>query len=329
MNSAELESELMMNSKAILKEIKKVRKLWVLGHIDPDGDAISSVLLAGRLLEHLGKEYALLLFNKYADKFSFLKGVDKIAHELPTWMPDAILTVDTTDPPRLGFNLPDIKIINVDHHPSNTKFGRFNWVQSERTAACLMVYELLKTAHVPITVHEGEMVFAGLYTETGGFSYPNTTVEAFQVCAEVVELGVGASDIALRMTARDEKNLTLLGAVLATLKIIHGIAIIELTEKMLAKVGLNHSQHDSDSYIRYPVSIPGVKIAIFFREYSEINEIRMSFRSVKGTDVNQLAAKFGGGGHENAAGARVKGSFAEVKRRVIAEAKEYLGVHDN
>jgi phosphoesterase RecJ-like protein len=313
-----------MQSEKILQILREGKKFWVSTHIDPDGDAVSSVLLAGRLLAHLGKKYSIYLHDAVPRKFDFLKGTDEICHTEPDFVPDTVITVDLPDLLRLGFVPPKARIVNIDHHPSNENYGNVNWIDVNRTAACVMVFELLNLANVPLTRDDGQYVFTGIYTETGGFSYPNVSAETFNVAAKVLELGVDAADIALRMTARDKRNLALLGKVLSTLKIEDKVATIELTEKMLADAGINHAEQDSDSFIRYPVSIPGVKMALFFRENSTSGEVRISFRSLAGVDVNRLAARFGGGGHQNAAGARVKGAYRNVKRRVMEEAKEYL-----
>ncbi len=313
-----------MQSEKILKTLRDGKKFWVATHIDPDGDSVGSVLLMGRLLKHLGKKYAIFLHDTIPHKFDFLEGTGEINYSEPDFAPDTIVTVDLPDLARLGYAPPKARIVNIDHHPSNDNYGDFNWIDVNRTAACVMVLELLNLAKAPLSRNEGEYVFTGIYTETGGFSYPNVSAETFNVAANVLELGVDAADIALRMTARDKRNLALLGKVLATLKIEDKVATIELTEKMLAEAGINHAEQDSDSFIRYPVSIPGVKMALFFRENSSSGDVRISFRSLAGVDVNKLAARFGGGGHQNAAGARVKGAYDEVKRRVLEEAKGYL-----
>lgn len=313
-----------MNAAEVLARIRKGNRFWVSGHIDSDGDSITSVLLLGRLLRHLGKDYVLYIHDSLPPKFEFLAGIEEITNELPEWEPDILLTVDTPEPKRLGFTPPKVEIINIDHHPSNTGYGEINWLDESRSCASLMVLELLRKAGAKPGKEEGELVFTGIYTETGGFAYPNVTVEAFRVCSQMLDLGVDASDIALRMTARDERNLALLGSVLATLKLSQGIATIELTDSMLKKAGVNHRDQDSDSFIRYPASVPGVKIAVFLREDRVAGEVRLSFRSIKGIDVNELASRFGGGGHHNAAGARIRGSYREVKKRVVEETKRYL-----
>lgn len=313
-----------MQSEKILQILREGKKFWVSTHIDPDGDSVASVLLMGRLLKHLDKEYAIYLHDVIPHKFDFLAGTGEITCKEPGFAPDTIVTVDLPDLARLGYVPPTVRIVNIDHHPSNENYGEFNWIDVDRTAACVMVLELLNLAKAPLSKAEGDYVFTGIYTETGGFSYPNVSVETFKVASMMLELGVDAADIALRMTARDKRNLALLGKVLATLKIEDKVATIELTERMLLDAGINHAEQDSDSFIRYPVSIPGVKMALFFRENSASGEVRISFRSLAGVDVNMLASRFGGGGHQNAAGARVKGTYDDVKRMVLEEAKGYL-----
>lgn len=313
-----------MNAREVLKEIRKGNRFLVAGHIDPDGDTITSTLLMGRLLKHLGKGYTLYIRDSIPEKFGFLAGIGKIKQSIEGPEPDTIITLDAPNLERVALSSFGSKVINIDHHQSNERFGDVNWLEIDRGAACLMVFELLRLARAPWGSQEGEMVFTGLFTETGGFVLPNVSAEVLRICADVMEHGVNASEIAFRMTARDERNLALLGEILATLAVDDGIATIELTEKMLDDVGLGHDEHDSDSFIRYPSSIPGVKVAIFFREMRQQGMVRMSFRSLGGVDVDRIASRFGGGGHPAAAGAKLKGSYEEVKKRVIEETKRYL-----
>ncbi|MBD3284843.1 hypothetical protein GF359_00680 [candidate division WOR-3 bacterium] len=318
-----------MGSPEVFKTIHRNSRFWVAGHIGPDGDTITSVLLIGRLLDSLKKRYCLYIGDKIPEKFSFLSGIGKIRNRRPDFLPDALITLDAPNLARVALKdfrtlYPSATIVNIDHHLSNEKFGDLNWLDTGRSAACLMAFDLLTMAGVPFGKEEAEMVFTGLFTETGGFVFPNTTDEVFDVCAEAVKLGVDSSDIALRMTARDQRNLALLGEILSSLQVNDGLATIELTEEMLARVGLNHEEEDSDSYIRYPTSIPGIRITIFFREIRAQGQVRMSFRSLAGVDVNKLASRFGGGGHPAAAGAMVEGPYERVKREVIKTAEAYL-----
>jgi phosphoesterase RecJ-like protein len=317
-----------MNASQVLEEINKGKKFLVAGHIDPDGDTITSTLLMGRLLKYLKKNYALYIRDSIPEKFSFLAGVKDIKQNIKGFESDTVITLDAPNLERVALAPPKARVINIDHHQSNERFGDVNWLEVNSGAACLMAYKLLHLAGAPLGKEEGEMVFTGLFTETGGFVLPNISAEALRTCADVMEHGVDASHIAFRITARDERNLALLGEVLATLKITDGIATIELTEKMLDDVGLGQDEHDSDSFIRYPSSIPGIKVAIFFREMREKGVVRMSFRSLGGVDVDRLASCFGGGGHPAAAGARLNGSYEEVKKRVLEETKRYLACEE-
>jgi bifunctional oligoribonuclease and PAP phosphatase NrnA len=313
-----------MDSNRVLEYLNANDYFLVAGHIDPDGDTIASILLMGRLLTHLGKKYKLVIKDRIPGKFNFLEGIGNIKQEVGKFNSHSLITIDAPNLKRVDLLKPRAKVVNIDHHLSNERFGDINWLETNRSAACMMIYELILKAGIKVDKAMGEMVFTGLFTETGGFVLPNVSSEVFKVCAEVISLGVDSSDIALRMTSRDQRNLALLAEILSTLNVDDGIATIELTEDMLDKVGLNHGEHDSDSFIRYPSSIPGIKVAIFFREMLEQGAVRMSFRSLGGVDVNLLASRFGGGGHPAASGAKIKGDFRTEKNRVISETKKFL-----
>ncbi len=308
----------------IIEEVKKNKRFLCVSHIDPDGDAIASLLLTGYLLQKFKKEFVLFLKDKVPQKFHFLPNIEWIKNKLEKIDFDEIIIVDTPNLERTGISIKEArKIINIDHHPSNTRFGVINWVVPKKTAVCVMIYELLKKAKVRITKEIAETLYTGIYTETGGFIYPNLTEEVFEISKEVLKTGFSPSEVAIKLTSKDEGHIRLLSMVLSTLKVKDGIATIYMTRKMLKQAGITDDEEDSSGFIRYPASIPGVKLAMFFRETKD-GRVRISFRSFGEVDVNKLASKFGGGGHKNAAGARVSLSLSKAMNVVSKEAREFI-----
>ncbi len=307
----------------ILSEIRRNRRFLAISHIDPDGDAVASLLLLGEIFKKFKKDFVLFLKDKVPKKFNFLSGINLIKDKISNHKFDWIFTVDTPNPERVGVDISTFRVINIDHHPSNTRYGEINWVVPKKTAVCVMIYELLKKAKVKITKEIAEILYTGIYTETGGFLYPNLSENVFEISKEILSTGFSPSEIAMKLTAKDEEDIRLLSLVLSTLRVEEGIAVIYMTQNMLKKTGVNEDVENSSSFIRYPASIPGVKLAIFFRETKDKNT-KISFRSFGKVDVNKLAFLFGGGGHKNAAGARLNMPLRKAMKIVIEKSKEFI-----
>jgi phosphoesterase RecJ-like protein len=158
-----------------------------------------------------------------------------------------------------------------------------------------------------------------LTTDTGDFRYSNATRRAFEAAAEMVDAGADPSRIADWVHGRrTAASIRLLGEALRTLTLEFGgrLAIIELDQSAFARSKAQPT--DSEDIINHPRSIAGVQAVAFFKQW-EPGVVHISFRSKGQIDVRTVAARFGGGGHANAAGCRVDGSLADTRERVTAE----------
>jgi phosphoesterase RecJ-like protein len=161
-------------------------------------------------------------------------------------------------------------------------------------------------------------IYTAVITDTGSFRYSNASQEAFTVAGEMVASGVNAWSIAEKLyESQPHKRLELLALALATLTVSpHGdVAAITVTLDMYAKTGTDAEL--TDGFINYPRSIRGVEVAVFFREIKP-GLFKVGFRSKGKVNVSALAAKFGGGGHHNAAGCTISGLLGEVREQVFA-----------
>ena len=307
---------------AVIKEINNGVRFLVASHVNPEGDAVGSTLALALGLKELKKDVTAYLYDPVPAAFKFLPFADKVVSKAPEdKIYDAIFVVDCGQDDRIGEDFSRIKnrgkLINIDHHATNTRFGDINIINPDASAAGEMIYDLLNAISVAITPEIATNIYTSILTDTGSFRYSSATPRAFTVSAEMVRLGAEPWEISQRVYESQPANkLKLLASVLNTLEVSSDgkIATLFVTLDMLNKA--KAAKEVVDGFVNYSRPIEGVEIGILFRE-SKPGEYKLSFRSRGRIDVAQIAQGFGGGGHMNAAGCNVKGDLKDVMEQVV------------
>src|SRR6266851_4772637 len=215
-------------------------------------------------------------------------------------------------------------IVNIDHHPSNSRFGDVNVIDPNASAVGQMVMEMLDHFGYRITQTIATNLYVALLTDTGGFRHENTTVHALEDAARLASLGAEPGQIATMVyKMRPETTLKLSGMALATMRVeMQGrLAWAKVTKRMLREA--NAVMAESEGVIDTLNSIAGLELAILFKEVqSDLTKI--SVRSRGSVDAAAMCALFGGGGHIRAAGAEIDKSMDESVKIVLATAKEAI-----
>ena len=273
-------------------------------------------------LKGIGKSVTVFNQDPIPVSLRFLPMSAEVVHEIKNPVDyDVGLVLDCTDLDRVGKEAKKIrgikKIINIDHHKTNSGFGDLNLVNPHKSSTAEILYELLKEIPVPITQETAVNIFTGILTDTGSFCYSNTTASSLLIASELVSKGVNPSKVAEEVYERQSAaRMRLLGLVLGTLEISDNgrIGSVLVLSSMLEKAGATPDL--TENMVNYPKSIWGVQVALLFREVSE-NHYKVSLRSSEGVDVADIAGEFGGGGHPRASGCTIKGSLVEVKGRIL------------
>jgi len=305
----------------LIKIIESNRRIVVGTHFDPDGDAICSSLAIARFVRlHTGRSPALYCLSPIPGRYGFLLRGRRFTDRLPTF--DLLILIDAPGIDRVipyyaenPGRYPSAKIVNIDHHKSNNCFGGLNLIDENASSACEIVYRIFTRTGTRVTRPLAEIFYAGIYAETGGFLYPNTTGPALQTASDLIGIGIDAGDIAKKLNAKSLAGTRLLSRVLNTIKIHRGVGTMVLTRRMLNASGAE--MVDSENFVSFIQAITDVRVSVFLRE--EKNGTRLSLRSDGIVDVDKIARPFGGGGHRLAAGIRMKKPFA-VARRLILKA---------
>jgi phosphoesterase RecJ-like protein len=208
-------------------------------------------------------------------------------------------------------------VVNVDHHPGNTRYGTLNLVDLPAAAVGEIVADLLDVLGWPLSKDVATNLWVSLVTDTGSFRYSNTTPKALALGARLVAAGARPGPVnEFLFEAAPLASLKLEALVLGTLALHAGgaVATVELPRRFFGESGAAES--DTEGLVNRARGILGVKAAALLRE-GEDGEIRCSLRSKGTVDVRSVAARHGGGGHRNAAGCRVKGTLESAKAALL------------
>ena len=299
------------------------QRFAILSHVRPDGDALGSQLGLALSLSKLGKTVMVRNEDGLLEKYSFLPGGEFL--QTPLGEPqdfDVAIALDTATQSRLGTATELVRSakiwINIDHHPSNPGYGDLVYIDSTAPATGQILFELIQSQGLPMDAAIAENLFVAISTDTGSFQYPNTTARTFEIGAELLRCGVDVGRVSqLLYESYPRRRTELLRELLGTMRFeANGqIACFSLSLKVAAELGVK--PEDNEGLIDHIRAIQGVIVAIFFEELVE-GKVRVSMRSKNDrVDVSAICQKFGGGGHKLAAGARVRGTLAEVEEKIL------------
>ena len=302
--------------------LRAAQNIVVLSHVRPDGDAFGSQLALALSLRHLGKQVSVWNEDGLLEKYSFMPGGD-----LLTKPPDSpqqfnlAVALDTAVQMRLGRAAELVSAgtwINIDHHPTNPRYGDLVYIDPVAPATGQILFELLTHENLPLDQAIAENLFVAISTDTGSFQYPNTTARTFEIGAELLNRGVDVGRVSqLLYESYPRRRVELLRELLGTMRVEGDGKVAAFSLSLPVAQRLEVKPEDNEGLIDHLRAIQGVIVAVFFEELLE-QKVRVSMRSKSdAADVAAICQQFGGGGHKLAAGARLRGSLAEVEARVL------------
>lgn len=287
-------------------------------HVQPDGDAIGSLLGTAFLLEKLGKRVWIAWDRASAvpSYYRFLPGARRLrAARLPARY-SALITLDAATEERLGDSgtLTDRAdlVINLDHHPDNTFFGHINLVSDGAAATAEIVLRLSRRLPIELDRDIATCLYVGLVTDTGRFQYGSTTPQTHRFAGELLRHGVDPAAVFRQVyEAFSLAALELLCHVISRVKYLDGPKLIYsfLTRADLRATGVGIEE--TENFIDFLRAVRDANVAALFKE-AENGEYRVSLRSKQNVDVGAIARVYGGGGHPNAAGFTSKDGISKT-----------------
>ncbi len=316
--------------KRIIEEIRKHKTFCIVGHVRPDGDCIGSEVALAYALRDQGKTVTCWNEDPVPEKLKFLDP-DKIMQRPKRGEEfDCVIATDCASFERLGKCCDGVQkrkvLINIDHHPSNTRYGDINWVSAKEASTGELIYKLLKSASWSITPQIADCLFTAVSTDTGSFQYPTTKPLTYQTAGELVKRGADLAKICDEVyQSHPLSRVRLLKHLYSKFRLTNNnqIAYLWLKKRDFARAGAD--TEESEGLIDHIRDIKPVEVACVFEEL-EPQLTRLSLRSKNGkVNVSEIAMSFGGGGHKAAAGARIEGRPLQVQRQVISAVRKALG----
>jgi phosphoesterase RecJ-like protein len=319
-----------MSHEAIEAFVRRHDRFLITSHVDPDADAIGSCLGLAHSLRQIGKVAEVVLDAPMPKALMFLPGSASVEVSADVKRRfDAAFVLDCSSLDRVG-NVaerclaPGAAIAVIDHHWGHEMFGDPRLVNVEASATAELVYEVIGHLGMPLLPEAAECLYAGLFSDTGGFRHQNTTPHALRLAARLLERGARAPFVAEALYAtRTKESLKILGLALASLETRSGgsVGALTISREMFETAGA--TPEDADGIVQYAKSLIGARVGILIQEVGP-QDIRVSLRSDGSVDVNELASRFGGGGHKVAAGLRVRGDLKQVREDLFAALEQAM-----
>lgn len=318
--------------KTVKDLLAQPKKIAIIPHRSPDGDAMGSTLALYHFLLKLNHQPQIISPNDFPNFLAWMPGSEnvlvyendkvnctKILHEA-----ELVFTLDFNALHRTGemehvLNKLAAPFIMIDHHQKPDTYATVTYSDTAFGSTCEMIYNFIsyldRTALIDKTI--GTCIYTGIMTDSGSFRFPSTTSSTHNVVANLIDLGVRNSDIHNQVFDSNSYNrLQLLGRALQNMKLLpeHKTAYISLSQKDLDE--FHYEKGDTEGIVNYGLTIKGIHFAAIFIEHRDENIIKISFRSQGTFDVNQFAREhFQGGGHLNAAGGKSYDTLANTIKK--------------
>ncbi|MDE6189422.1 MAG: bifunctional oligoribonuclease/PAP phosphatase NrnA [Clostridia bacterium] len=309
-----------------IKAVDSSSTIAIISHINPDGDTCGSALALFRALSLYSKDKNIYLLcdGNIKGNLTTLKGSEFYNQAEPDKVELAI-ACDCADMDRLGkftslFNRAKISV-DIDHHKTNDRYGKINIIEAGVSATCEVMYKVLKALDKRKPCFDDDvakLLYSGLVTDSGGFSYSNVSTQTHLIASELIKYDFKASEVCERFLKKVSMNKFLLRMrVLSKAKFFENgkIGMIIFTQEDFAATGT--TVESTEGAINYVRDIDGVEIAVSITQMPQDNNYKVSVRTSDNYDASRITMQFGGGGHKNAAGCRVSGFFEDVKDKVL------------
>jgi phosphoesterase RecJ-like protein len=289
-------------------KINEAKHVLIVSHRQPDGDTMGSNLALQKALSlYFGITASSVCADPLPYSLKFLPDSDQVHKSLPEDI-DLIISVDCSSLDQIKY--PNLKPdINIDHHASNNNYGKINIVDPDAASTTVIIYRFLKYLQIPILPGMATNLLAGIYCDTGCFMHTNTTVDIYEIAADLMQCGAKSNEIVKHMfKTKTVEQLKLWGKVLSNIKVNQkGTIVSKITSNEFEET--QATPKDLSGVINYLNSVPNCKMSMLLSEDMKGN-VQGSIRTNEGgVDASELSTKLGGGGHKKAAGFTIPGKI--------------------
>ncbi len=303
--------------------IKTAKKILIISHVNPDGDALGSTCALYKAIYNRFKKKADMCALTYLSPvYSFLPNLNLAKSSYDTSLVyDLVITVDVADINRIC----DMKIlfdkakttINIDHHKTNNYFGDYNYVVPEASSTGEVLYNLFKNSDWKTDKETAECLYTAILTDTGGFRFDNTTDDVFKIASDLVKLGASPSEIFTHCYEEKSKNFVMFqNHCISKAKFINDDKIAYTTIYKRDFERFNAKDDFTEGLAEQLRAINTTDLAFIVKEIEPNKLCKISMRS-KEYDVAEICSVFGGGGHSKAAGCSIKSNVENAVKKIL------------
>jgi phosphoesterase RecJ-like protein len=305
---------------AVAAAIRERASFLITSHARPDGDAVGSSVALALALDQLGKTSRVVLHDPVPSPYAAFPAVERITYTNKVEeQAQASIMLECSDPARPEIEgLDGRPVINVDHHVGNTLYGDVNWFDPGAAACGEMVADIIDALGVEWTREIASHLYLAIATDTGSFRYGPVSSRTFETCRRIASAGVDTSALSRQIfDSYSIGRVRITGAMLDRMELHCGnrVALLALDDELLRRC--EATTEDTEGLVNLPLGAREI-IAVALLKQQAPGVFRVSLRSKGSVNVRDVVANWGGGGHVNAAGCTIAGSFDEVREAMIA-----------
>jgi len=307
--------------------VKNSKSVYVVAHVNPDGDAIGSTFAVYFALKKLGKDVHVIM-PAYSTVFEFLPGVEYSVENVKEEEYDLLIALDASDRTRLAMSEEDYnkakKVIMLDHHQISNPYGDFRYINDLKSSASEIAYLFIKSLEVDFDENIATLLYTGIMTDTGSFNYSNANSDTFRVVADLLDNGAKAVEVCKKLNdTMKEAKLKLIAKTVDNMEVYYDgkMRYSYVSYQEIQELGLG--DEDAEGMTNYLRAVEGTEVAVYVRGKSD-GSLKVSMRSGGKVDTSKIAIAFGGGGHPRAAGYTMKESLEIEKEKLIKAVGEML-----
>lgn len=309
--------------------INKSEDICLLAHKHPDGDSIGSILAVNEFLKSLNINVDIYIDGKIPYNYKEFISKDIIKFEYDGSAYDTAIILDCGDALRLGKfssileNVTDT--VCIDHHVTNTHFARINIVDDKLSSTGELLYNIFTEANIEITKEMAKYIYICMITDTGKFTYSNTSSNTYRIAGELIDKGIDISYINNQLY--NNKPIKIVNSFI---EIISNIEFYYHNKLGIAKITRSTIEHnnidmdDVDGIVEFIREVNEVEVSCVLKEIND-KKIKISLRSKNDIDVAEISQRYGGGGHKKAAGFIINKEINDSKQEIIKIFDEVFG----
>ena len=289
--------------KQIKKQIKIYNNIFIARHIGADPDALGSTIALRDLIKEKYPKKSVYAIGNPANRFKFMGNLDKVEN-IPK--NSLLIVLDTPDSKRIdGIDINEFDfIIKIDHHPFIEKYANIEYIDDTASSTCQIILEFIYTCHYKLNKSIAEKLYLGIASDTNRFLYDYTTVKTFELVTKMLkETKINFTSLYESLYCKPLNEVKLQGYIYQNMTVTeNGVAYIKITDALIKEFGIDSAS--AGNMINNLNYVNEILVWIFLSEDVKSNVIRANIRS-RGPVINEVASRYGGGGHKFASGARL------------------------